>query len=223
MMKLVKGMIPRLSLECSYLRVWNTVQWYLCTHLSARVFVFLCQHEVRCLWMSLDFIYQQLCVSPCKHPACKGCDPPACCLPARHAVCQSAPMLAPWDEQANKGGIPYTNSTRALMEGGVNSDKIMLSLESREWCEDHSQPCTLLLSGAIVGARKGCNQFISCQLWKCPSLSCRHSNRAEAHKHKVQCVNPHSLTSHSPLWLLSISLSRGRRGESPAHPWVPPW
>lgn len=32
---------------------------------------------------------------------------------------------------------------------------------------------------------------------KVPSLSHRHSNRVEAHKHKVQSVNPHSLTSPS--------------------------
>lgn len=61
-----------------------------------------------------------------------------------------------------------------------------------------SQPCVSLSRGPVASTHKLCNEFISCLLWKCPSLSCRHSNRAEAHKHQAQCVNPHSLASPRP-------------------------
>ncbi|KAI4829891.1 hypothetical protein KUCAC02_001551, partial [Chaenocephalus aceratus] len=48
-----------------------------------------------------------------------------------------------------------------------------------------------------------------------------HSNRAEAHKHKVQCVNPHSLTSPSLPSMayehLCIEGEKGR-GEIPTYP-----
>lgn len=50
----------------------------------------------------------------------------------------------------------------------------------------------------IANSCTGCNEFISCRLWKCSSPSHRHSDIVEAHKHKVQCVNPHCLDVFQP-------------------------
>lgn len=52
-----------------------------------------------------------------------------------------------------------------------------------------------------------------------PSLSRRHSNRAEAHKHKVQRVNPGSLTSPSLPSMAAQHVFIERAGEgSPSFP-----
>ncbi|KAK1891658.1 CD276 antigen, partial [Dissostichus eleginoides] len=59
------------------------------------------------------------------------------------------------------------------------------------------------------------------QVWNINALSSLHSNRAEAHKHKVQCVNPHSLTSPSLPSMASEHLCIERekgRGEIPTYP-----
>lgn len=109
----------------------------------------------------------------------RGCDPPVFCL----RVALSLHLLV-----SNR---MYRHCQRGGFCGGW----------SEELYEDHpaafpTEPlCRAAQIGSGARAHKGCNEFVSCRLWKCPSLSHRHSNRAAGHKHKVQCVNPCSLTS----------------------------
>lgn len=106
--------------------------------------------------------------------------------------------------EANPAAAMSCISKAVRMARAADIDKVVGSHESTSGaqCEDYSQPYSSRAvsgwwAGPIANTRKGCNEFISCRLWKCSSPSRRHSDRVEAHKHKVQRVNPHRLTSPS--------------------------